>query len=79
MRAFYLETTNAIPAAHSIGDPIKFVRSAFAARFRGALSATVNTRVIIATTEQVFDRERTTDQIARVLAEARAERERKSG
>jgi hypothetical protein len=71
LRAFYAETLAAIPAVTPIGDaPVPFWRAAFAARFGEKLPR----RPL--DLERTADRERTTDYIARMLAE---ERDRKSG
>lgn len=82
MRTFYADVLDAVPAARPIGaEPVKFWRSAFAAKYGGAVPRAV-TRHEGATGSMACDHEpRCTTYhacIDRTLADGRAARERKS-
>lgn len=74
--AFYAATMRHLSPAASIGDSYAFWKAAFHAWVdhtgqRAAAAATI--------VEQTLNRERITDRIARIVAEGRAEREKKTG
>lgn len=74
--AFYAATMHHLPPEATIGDSYAFWKAAYAAwvSHEGQRAA-----VAAAIAEQTQTYERTTAYIARVLAEGKAERERKSG
>jgi hypothetical protein len=77
MRAFYFETLTAIPSAKPIGEePVKFWRGAFAMRFSGVTPKKGPTAGISGSVcPHVPMCSRTSDCIARILAEGRARKE----
>jgi hypothetical protein len=89
MRAFYAETLDAWPSARPIGDePVKFWRKAFAARFGHAAAASTRHEGVRRGTGDCPHTPRCEAAAGvtafyvcrdRILAEARADRERKSG